>query len=82
MLRPALPTIRRARCVCEGAGPASRSSRERWGRGRMVGSWAGQRPALTCAGVTVLRFGHQGQVVEHRDCYNHVERREPPYAGR
>jgi hypothetical protein len=29
--------------------------------------------------VTVLRFDDQGRVVEHRDYYNHVERREPPY---
>jgi YD repeat-containing protein len=37
--------------------------------------------ALTFAGVTVLRFDEQGKVVEHRDYDNHVERREPPYAG-
>jgi len=30
--------------------------------------------------VTVLRFDDQGQVVDHRDYYNHVERREQPYA--
>jgi len=31
--------------------------------------------------VTVLRFDGQGQVVEHCDYDNRVERREPPYAG-
>jgi hypothetical protein len=28
----------------------------------------------------VLRFNEEGKVVEHRDYYNHVESREPPYA--
>jgi YD repeat-containing protein len=31
--------------------------------------------------VTVLYFDEQGQVVEHRDYDNHIERREPPYSG-
>jgi SnoaL-like domain len=44
-------------------------------------SWTESGQELTFAGVTVLRFDDQGQVVEHRDYDNHVERREPPYAG-
>ena len=44
-------------------------------------SWAEQGQELTYAGVTVLHFDDQGQVVEHRDYDNHVERREPPYWG-
>jgi nuclear transport factor 2 (NTF2) superfamily protein len=45
------------------------------------GNWTEHGQELTYAGVTVLRFDDQGQVVEHRDYYNHVERREPPYPG-
>ena len=45
------------------------------------GSWREQGQELTFAGVTVLRFDGQGKVVDHRDYYNHVERREPPYPG-
>jgi hypothetical protein len=44
-------------------------------------SWTEQGQELSYAGVTVLRFDGQGQVVEHRDYDNHVERREPPYSG-
>ena len=44
-------------------------------------SWIERGQELSYAGVTVLRFDSQGQVVEHRDYYNYVERREPPYAG-
>jgi len=44
-------------------------------------SWTEQGQDLTYAGVTVLHFDDQGQVVEHRDYDNHVERREPPYPG-
>jgi hypothetical protein len=43
-------------------------------------SWTEQGQELTFAGVTVLRFDVQGNVIEHRDYDNHVERREPPYA--
>jgi hypothetical protein len=42
-------------------------------------SWTEQGQELSYAGVTVLHFDDQGQVVEHRDYYNHIERREPPY---
>ena len=44
-------------------------------------SWTEEGQELTYAGVTVLRFDDQGQVVEHRDYDNHVNRREPPYPG-
>ena len=44
-------------------------------------SWTEQGQELSYAGVTVLRFDSQGQVIDHRDYYNYVERREPPYAG-
>ena len=43
-------------------------------------SWREQGQELSFAGVTVLRFDTQGQVVDHRDYDNHVERREQPYA--
>jgi hypothetical protein len=42
-------------------------------------SWTEDGQELTFAGVTVLRFDEDGKVVEHRDYYNHVEGREPPY---
>jgi SnoaL-like domain len=44
-------------------------------------SWTEQGQELTYAGVTVLRFDTRGNVVQHRDYDNHVERREPPYPG-
>ena len=40
---------------------------------------AGQR--LTLAGMTRLRFDSSGLVIDHRDYWNQVERREPPFAG-
>lgn len=42
-------------------------------------SWTEHGQDLTYAGVTVLRFNDRGKVVNHRDYYNHVERRQPPY---
>ncbi len=44
-------------------------------------SWTEQGQDLSYAGVTVLRFDDEGQVVEHRDYDNHVKRRDPPYPG-
>jgi SnoaL-like domain len=44
------------------------------------GCWTEEGQELTFAGVTVLRFDKAGQVAEHRDYDNHVERRQPPYA--
>jgi predicted SnoaL-like aldol condensation-catalyzing enzyme len=43
-------------------------------------SWTEHGQELTFAGVTVLRFDEEGNVVEHRDYDNHVEGRESPYA--
>jgi ketosteroid isomerase-like protein len=45
------------------------------------GSWVEDGRPLTLAGATVLRFDENGQVVDHRDYWNEVERREPPYDG-
>jgi ketosteroid isomerase-like protein len=45
------------------------------------GSWIEDGKPLTLAGMTVLRFDAAGRVVEHRDYWNQVDRREPPYAG-
>ena len=33
------------------------------------------------AGVTVLRFDERGQVVDHRDYWNDVDGRQPPFTG-
>jgi SnoaL-like protein len=40
-------------------------------------SWTEQGQELWFGGVTVLRFDGLGQVVEHRDYLNHIERRQP-----
>jgi SnoaL-like domain len=52
-----------------------RASVEWWG------SWVERGTPLTLAGVTVLRFDDDGKVVDHRDYWNEVERREPPNEG-
>jgi nuclear transport factor 2 (NTF2) superfamily protein len=44
-------------------------------------SWAEDGQALTLAGVTILRFAPDGLVVDHRDYWNQLDQREPPYAG-
>jgi predicted SnoaL-like aldol condensation-catalyzing enzyme len=44
-------------------------------------SWVEAGQQLTLAGVTILRFDRDGKVVDHRDYWNQVERREPPYSG-
>ena len=36
---------------------------------------------LTLAGATFLRFDDAGLVIDHRDYWNQVERREPPFNG-
>ena len=33
------------------------------------------------AGVTILRFDSDGMVVDHRDYWNQLDRREPPFDG-
>jgi len=44
-------------------------------------TWVENGRRLTMAGTTMLRFGADGQVVDHRDYWNELERREPPYEG-
>jgi nuclear transport factor 2 (NTF2) superfamily protein len=44
-------------------------------------SWVEEGEELTLAGATVLRFDGAGLVVDHRDYWNQVERREPPFSG-
>lgn len=44
-------------------------------------SWIEDGRPLTLAGVTVLRFDDGGKVVDHRDYWNRVDRRAPPYVG-
>jgi len=45
------------------------------------GIWVERGEPLTLAGTTVLRFDGDGKVIDHRDYWNQVERREPPYPG-
>jgi nuclear transport factor 2 (NTF2) superfamily protein len=44
-------------------------------------SWVEAGEELTLAGATFLRFDEAGLVVDHRDYWNDVPRRERPYAG-
>lgn len=44
-------------------------------------TWVENGERLTLAGATILRFDDAGQVVDHRDYWNQVERREPPFDG-
>jgi len=44
-------------------------------------SWTEGGQDLTLAGVTILRFDIDGMVVDHRDYWNQVDRREPPFDG-
>jgi ketosteroid isomerase-like protein len=44
-------------------------------------TWMEDGQRLTLAGTTVLRFNSEGRVVDHRDYWNQVERREPPFSG-
>jgi hypothetical protein len=45
------------------------------------GSWLEDGTPVTLAGATVLRFDDDGLVIDHRDYWNEVERREQPYPG-
>jgi hypothetical protein len=54
------------------------------GRRAAVEWWAGwveEGRRLTMAGATLLRFDGDGLVVDHRDYWNEVDGREPPFAG-
>jgi hypothetical protein len=42
-------------------------------------TWEEDGQQLTLAGTTVLRFGADGLITDHRDYWNQVERREPPF---
>lgn len=44
-------------------------------------TWHENGERLTLAGTTVLSFGDDGLVVDHRDYWNEVDRRETPYPG-
>lgn len=44
-------------------------------------SWIEGDAEVTLAGVTVLRFDEQGQVVDHRDYWNQLDQRQPPFDG-
>lgn len=44
-------------------------------------TWVEDEHRLTLAGATVLRFGADGLIVDHRDYWNQVEAREPPFDG-
>jgi ketosteroid isomerase-like protein len=44
-------------------------------------SWVEDGEPLTMAGVTLLRFGDDGLIVDHRDYWNSVPGRELPFDG-
>jgi hypothetical protein len=44
-------------------------------------TWIEHGRRLTLAGTTVLRFAEDGRVVDHRDYWSQVERRQPPFEG-
>ena len=44
-------------------------------------SWREEGKDLTLAGATFLRFDDDALVVDHRDYWNEVPRREPPFEG-
>ena len=44
-------------------------------------TWVEGGERLSLAGATLLRFRADGQIVDHRDYWNQVERREPPFEG-
>jgi ketosteroid isomerase-like protein len=44
-------------------------------------TWIEEGRRLTLAGATILRFDGHGRVVDHRDYWNQVEHREPPFQG-
>ena len=44
-------------------------------------SWVEAGRTLTMAGVTLLRFDADGLVVDHRDYWNELDGRQPPFEG-
>ncbi len=45
------------------------------------GVWVENGEEITLAGSTLLRFDADGRVVDHRDYWNQLEGRRPPYPG-
>jgi ketosteroid isomerase-like protein len=43
------------------------------------GTWVEDGERMTLAGATVLRFDEDGLVIDHRDYWNQVDERRPPY---
>ncbi len=44
-------------------------------------TWIEHEQRVTLAGATILRFGADGLIIDHRDYWNQVETREPPFEG-
>jgi SnoaL-like domain len=44
-------------------------------------NWVEEGEPLTMTGVTVLRFGDDGLILDHRDYWNSVPGRQEPFAG-
>ena len=44
-------------------------------------TWIENGQRLSLAGATILRFDAAGLIVDHRDYWNMVDRREEPYQG-
>ena len=44
-------------------------------------NWFEDGADLTMAGATMLRFAADGLVVDHRDYWNEVSGRQPPFPG-
>lgn len=44
-------------------------------------SWVEDGASVTLAGTTLLTFDADGRVVDHRDYWNQLEGRRPPYDG-
>lgn len=44
-------------------------------------SWIEGGQEMTLAGSTFLRFNSEGLIIDHRDYWNQVDERRPPYEG-
>lgn len=44
-------------------------------------TWVEEGQPLTLAGTTLLCFSADGQILDHRDYWNEIDRREPPFEG-
>jgi ketosteroid isomerase-like protein len=45
------------------------------------GTWIEDGQPVTLAGASVLKFDTEGLVVDHRDYWNQMDERRPPYPG-